>query len=162
MQNKHPSKKISLRIVNKTAFRESTSPLFSHLNTLQFKDLVDFKIIQFMLLVHSVHSNRYSKNSRKERILNYNAFALKGTHIYIICKAECRKLFTYMCFFCCVIHSLVCDVHSTSLDSPSTALLRSKSLTSFAHKKQKWKISTTQEPQSRNTMAVFYFVLSYL
>lgn len=163
MQNKHPSKKISLRIVNKTAYRESTSPFFSHLHTLQFKDLVDVKIIQFMLLVHSVHSNGYSINPRKERILNYNAFALKGTQIYIICKAECRKLFTYMwVFFCCVIHSLVCDVHSISLDSPSTALLSSKSLTPFAHKEAKVKnfhnTGTTEQKYNGCILFCFYLI----
>ena len=41
-----PPKK-AIRIVNKADYREPTNPLFK-LNTLKFKDLVDFKTIQLM------------------------------------------------------------------------------------------------------------------
>ncbi len=43
--------KRAIRIVNKTKYREPTNPLFNKLKILKFRDLVDFKTIQFMYKV---------------------------------------------------------------------------------------------------------------
>ena len=40
--------KKAIRIVNNADYRDPTNPLFTKLNTLKFKDLVDFKTIQLM------------------------------------------------------------------------------------------------------------------